>query len=146
VSDGVRFRERSGTVIEMGVSGRSHVAPAAMSSVRFWLRAEGLAAFAAGLVLFHGAGGDWLWLVPLLFVPDLSMVGYAFGPGIGSHVYNAVHNWALGVLVLGAGVWLPSMPLAIAGSILIAHVGLDRALGFGLKHPTGFRDTHLLRA
>jgi hypothetical protein len=26
-----------------------------------------------------------------------------------------------------------------------AHIGVDRALGFGLKLPTGVRDTHLGR-
>jgi hypothetical protein len=27
--------------------------------------------------------------------------------------------------------------------IWIAHIGLDRMLGFGLKYPTRFNDTHL---
>ena len=29
------------------------------------------------------------------------------------------------------------------GLIWIAHIGLDRMLGFGVKYPTGFKDTHL---
>ncbi|HYM69330.1 MAG TPA: DUF4260 family protein [bacterium] len=29
--------------------------------------------------------------------------------------------------------------------ILTAHIGIDRLLGFGLKYPTGFKDTHLQR-
>jgi hypothetical protein len=29
--------------------------------------------------------------------------------------------------------------------VLLAHVGMDRALGYGLKLPTDFRDTHLGR-
>ena len=29
--------------------------------------------------------------------------------------------------------------------IWIAHIGLDRALGYGLKYATGFGDTHLGR-
>ena len=33
--------------------------------------------------------------------------------------------------------------LALAGAVLVAHVGLDRALGYGLKHASGVADTHL---
>ena len=36
-------------------------------------------------------------------------------------------------------------PVAILGAILIAHVGMDRAVGYGLKLPTSFHDTHLGR-
>jgi hypothetical protein len=33
----------------------------------------------------------------------------------------------------------------IAGAVLVAHVGMDRAVGYGLKYPTHFKDTHLQR-
>ncbi len=56
--------------------------------------------FALGAALYAGAGGELLLLIPLLFVPDLSM---------------------------------------------LAHIGMDRALGYGLKYPTSFQDTHLGR-
>ena len=29
--------------------------------------------------------------------------------------------------------------------IWLAHIGVDRLLGYGLKYPTGFKDTHLQR-
>jgi len=29
--------------------------------------------------------------------------------------------------------------------IWLAHIGFDRMLGFGLKYPTRFADTHLAR-
>jgi hypothetical protein len=29
--------------------------------------------------------------------------------------------------------------------IWLAHIGADRFLGYGLKYPTGFKDTHLQR-
>lgn len=73
------------------------------------------------------------------------MVGYLHSPKTGALTYNLVHNWATGLIVLGAGLWLVSFPLAVAGSILIAHVGMDRALGYGLKLQTAFQDTHLGR-
>jgi len=131
---------------EISLRPRAFGMTAATSSVRLFLHVEGLAAFIAGVALFGWAGGQWLWLVPLMFVPDLSMIGYASGPHVGSHVYNLVHNWALGLAVLGAGFWLVSTPLVLAGAVLVAHVGFDRALGYGLKYPTSFRDTHVSRA
>lgn len=115
-------------------------------TVRPWLHLEGAAALVAGVLIYLRLGGDWLWLVPLLLVPDVSMVGYLAGPGVGSVTYNLVHNWAAGLAVLGVGLSLDAAPLAIVGAILIAHVGMDRLAGYGLKHPTGFKDTHLQRA
>src|SRR5262245_22801161 len=114
-------------------------------AVRSWLRLEGLAAFAAGLGLFGASGGYWLFVIPLLLLPDLSAVGYLAGPRIGSMAYNVAHNWVPGIAVLALGIWLSSPALLIAASILIAHVGMDRAAGYGLKLPSSFHDTHLGR-
>ncbi len=114
-------------------------------AVRSWLRLEGLAAFGAGLILFGFSGGDWLFLLPLLLLPDLSMVGYLAGPRIGAAGYNLVHNWTLGFVALMLGIWLDSPAVLLLAAVLIAHVGIDRALGYGLKSPQAFRDTHLGR-
>jgi hypothetical protein len=118
----------------------------AARSVRFWLHAEGFAALIAGIAIYGWAGLDWVWLIPLLLLPDLSIVGFVAGPAVGSLVYNAVHNWALALALLGVGLSLTAPALTIAGAILVAHVGLDRLLGYGLKYPTAFRDTHISRA
>jgi len=114
-------------------------------AVRTWLRLEGLAAFGAALALFGASGGNWLLLVPLLLLPDLSAVGFLVGPRVGTFTYNLVHNWAPGIAVLALGAWLVSPPIVLAGSILVAHVGMDRAVGYGLKLPSSFQDTHLGR-
>jgi Domain of unknown function (DUF4260) len=114
-------------------------------SVPTWLRLEGAAALIAGLVAYNRLGGEWLFAVPLLLLPDLSMAGYLAGPRIGSAVYNAAHNWATGLAVFGAGLALGNGALAIVGAILIAHTGGDRLFGYGLKLPTSFQDTHLGR-
>jgi type IV secretory pathway TrbD component len=112
---------------------------------RLWLRAEGLAALAAGVGLYLHLGGQLIWLVPLLLAVDISMVGYGVGPRPGAFVYNLAHNWAAGITVLGAAWWLGSPAVALAGAILVAHTGMDRAAGYGLKYPTAFADTHLGR-
>jgi hypothetical protein len=111
--------------------------------VRSWLRLEGLAAFGAGLVLFGLSGGDWLFIVPLLLLPDLSMLGYLAGPRVGAVTYNLVHNWALGFGVLLIGMWLDSPAVLLVAGLLLAHIGMDRTLGYGLKMPSAFGDTHL---
>jgi Domain of unknown function (DUF4260) len=126
-------------VAEPGVPGMTN------GAVRTWLRLEGLAAFAAGLALFGASGGNWLLVVPLLLLPDISAIGYLSGPRVGAFTYNLIHTWVPGLAVLALGAWLASPLITIAGAVFIAHVGLDRAVGYGLKLPSSFHDTHLGR-
>ena len=120
-------------------------APIPTVSVRAWLRLEGAAVFAAGLVLYGQLGAPWWLVLPLLLLPDVSAVGYLAGPRVGALTYNVVHNWAFGLAVLGAGLAAAVPALAVLGAAAIAHVGMDRAVGYGLKLPTSFQDTHLGR-
>jgi len=113
--------------------------------IRPWLRAEGAATFAAGLAGFLFLGLPWWAFALLLLVPDVSMVGYLRGPRVGAIVYNLVHDLATGVLVAGLGLAIGSVPLAAAGAILVAHSGMDRMAGYGLKLPDAFQHTHLGR-
>jgi Domain of unknown function (DUF4260) len=116
-----------------------------MATVRGWLRLEGAAAFIAGLALYGWLGGPWLAVVPLLLLPDLAAVGYLRGPRLGALTYNVVHNWAAGLILLGIGLAASVTPVAILGAVFIAHVGMDRAVGYGLKLASSFQDTHLGR-
>ena len=109
------------------------------------LRAEQLAISAAGIVLWLINGGPPWLLIPMWLLVDLSMVGYLGGPRLGSITYNAAHNLVLPVVLLGIGIWIGIGWMLLAGAVFITHVGLDRALGYGLKLPTDFRDTHLGR-
>ncbi len=115
------------------------------TQARRWLRLEGLAVLVAGAVAFGQLGGEFLWFLPALLVPDLAIAGYLGGPRIGAFVYNLVHNWAFGLAIAAAGLALGIIPLALAGTILIAHTGMDRAAGYGVKLASGFGDTHLGR-
>jgi len=116
-----------------------------MGGLALLLHAEWLAIFVAGVVIYLEFGGHPLALLPLLLAPDLSMVGYLAGPRIGALTYNLAHNLVVALGVLAVGWFAPVAPLALAGAILFAHVGMDRSLGYGLKLPTDFRDTHLGR-
>jgi hypothetical protein len=109
------------------------------------LRAEGVAILAAGVVIWVANGGPPLLLIPAWLLVDLSMIGYLGGPLLGSWTYNAAHNLVLPLALLGFGWWSGTGWLLLAGGAFLAHIGLDRALGYGLKLPTDFRDTHLGR-
>jgi hypothetical protein len=109
------------------------------------LHLEGLAVLVAALTLYFDAGYGWLALVLLFLAPDLSMLGYLGGPRVGALAYDVVHTYALPVALALVGV-LGEVGLATQlGLIWLAHIGLDRLLGYGLKYPTGFKDTHLQR-
>ena len=110
---------------------------------RTWLRLEGLAALVAGIVGYRALGGDVLWLIPGLLAVDLSMVGYLAGSHPGAITYNVAHNWFTALVVLGAGLATGLAWLALAGCVLVAHVGVDRLAGYGLKYAPAFGDTHL---
>jgi hypothetical protein len=113
--------------------------------IRPWLRAEGAATFAAGLAGFLFLGLPWWAFLLLLLVPDVSAIGYLRGPRVGAIVYNLVHDLATGVAIAGLGLAIGSVPLAAAGAILVAHSGMDRMAGYGLKFPDAFKHTHLGR-
>ena len=114
-------------------------------AIRFILRAEAVAVFATGCLIYAANGGQLLLLLPALIAPDLSMVGYLGGPRLGAIAYNTVHNLVLALALIGLGWWLSVGWLLLAGAVVLAHVGMDRTLGYGLKLPSDFRETHLGR-
>lgn len=120
-------------------------APTIHPTVRTWLRVEGFAAFLTGLAIYGINGGPWLFVIPFLLVPDVSMVGYLRDARLGAFTYNLVHNWAIGLATLGLGAWTGLDWVLLVGAILVAHVGIDRVAGYGLKLPSAFQDTHLGR-
>ncbi len=111
--------------------------------VRLLLRLEGFAAFAAALAVYWR--NDFSWLASALFflAPDLAMLAYLAGPRAGALGYNFAHTYVLPLTLALFGLF-GSVPFAAAGGLIwIAHIGFDRALGYGLKYPTAFGDTHL---
>lgn len=116
-----------------------------MAPVNLLLKLEWLAVLGAALVAYGLSGFSWLMFLILILAPDLSMLGYLAGPGVGAVVYNAVHTLVAPTVFGLAGWWL-SLPLLTAlALILLAHIAADRALGYGLKYATSFQDTHLGR-
>ena len=107
------------------------------------LRAEGLALGIAATGFYASTDASWWLFAGLVFVPDAAMAGYVLGPRLGAAIYNTAHSTVPAFVLLAMG-WLMESPLAVAAALVwLAHIGFDRALGYGLKLPEGFRHTHL---
>jgi len=109
------------------------------------LHLEGLALLVASIALYLHLDFSLLALALLALAPDVSLAGYLGGPRAGAAIYNAVHTtlWPTALGTIGV---LTEADVAVQLALIwLAHIGADRALGFGLKYPTGARHTHLER-
>ncbi|MCA3080320.1 MAG: DUF4260 domain-containing protein [Rhodocyclaceae bacterium] len=115
----------------------------AEASVRWLLRVEAAVVSLAAIGLYyHGEGSLGLFLA-LILVPDLAILGYLRDARLGAFLYNLTHNYALPLLICCVALTVKSDLAFQISLIWIAHIGIDRMLGFGLKYATGFADTHL---
>jgi Domain of unknown function (DUF4260) len=113
------------------------------TAVTLILRLEAGLALAAALLGYSALSGSWLLFALLFLVPDLTMLGYLRNPGTGVVVYNAGHTYISPAALALAG-FIAGAPLAEQFALIwAAHIALDRVLGFGLKYPGRFADTHL---
>lgn len=113
--------------------------------VRTLLRIEGVTLFVGMTVLYGVWGGSWWIYVALFLVPDLSLLAYLAGPKAGAAFYNATHTYMLPLILSFVGFGM-ALPLTLSISMIwMAHIGIDRALGLGLKYDAGFGFTHLGR-
>jgi hypothetical protein len=106
---------------------------------------EGVAVAGAAVAVDVSAGFRWWLFVALVLAPDLSMAGYLAGRRVGAVCYDAAHTELLPVALGAAGVVAGVVVLQETALIWLAHIGVDRALGYGLKYPSAFADTHLQR-
>lgn len=109
------------------------------------LRLEALVTLVLSVLLyryFSFSWGDFAWF---FLVPDLALLGYLHGPVTGAALYNISHSM-LGAITAGILGLLSGSDVLIQGALIwAAHIGFDRALGYGLKYSQGFRYTHLGR-
>jgi len=96
--------------------------------------------------LYARSGASW-WLFAVLWLaPDLSMLGYLISPCRGARLYNAFHTYLLPALLALASFVLHTRSLLLPIALIwMNHIGVDRALGYGLKYAEGFGWTHLGR-
>jgi Domain of unknown function (DUF4260) len=110
---------------------------------RLLLHAEGAFIFALTLWFYRAGHYSW-WLFAALFLtPDLFMLGYVKDAKVGAAAYNLAHTLVAPMLLLLATLVLPSPACLPYALIWMSHIGFDRMLGYGLKYPTFFEDTHL---
>ena len=115
-----------------------------MSLTRILLHLEGAAVLALATAAFFAFGHPWWLFLLLLLAPDLSLLGYLAGPRVGAAAYNAVHTMLGPLVLLGVGWWLgggASMAVAVA-LVWLAHIGMDRMVGYGLKYPDSAKRSH----
>ena len=113
--------------------------------LRTMLRLEGLALFLGMTLLYWVWDGSWWVYAALFLAPDLSFAAYLFGPRFGAMLYNAAHTYMVPMALMTAG-FATAEPLVLSiAMIWLAHIGFDRALGYGLKYASGFGFTHLGR-
>lgn len=113
---------------------------------RVLLRLESLAVGAAAIVAFHHSQESWTLFAVLFLFPDLSMLGYVAGPRVGAVSYNALHWYVFPLVFIAIGTKAGLGHVLSIGLIWVAHIAMDRALGFGLKYSEGFGATHLGKA
>jgi len=112
-------------------------------SPRVWQMIEGGAVAVVTFAAFPLLGLSW-WIPLALFLAwDVSALGYLVNARVGAFFYNLIHNYAGPVLLVGVGLATTSTWLVAVSLAWGFHVGVDRALGYGLKHDDAFQHTHL---
>ena len=107
------------------------------------LRVEGFIVFGGAIAAYAALGGNWWLFALLLLTPDFSMLGALRGPVFGARMYNAAHTYAVPA-VLGTLAWLAGASWLVPFALIwVAHIGMDRAVGYGLKYPGLDHHTHL---
>ena len=71
------------------------------------------------------------------------MAGYLANTSVGAAIYNSVHTETPPILLLCTALARDNKSAAGLALCWLAHIGMDRMLGFGLKYGTGFTHTHL---
>ncbi len=113
-------------------------------SIIIALRLEGGAAFIVATAAYAAlAEGWWLYAITAL-LPDVSAAGYLAGPRVGARAYNIAHSYVT-PFFFGLIAWLSAPALLPVAAVWVAHIGIDRLLGYGLKSEQGFKFTHLGR-
>lgn len=109
------------------------------------LRLEGAAVAIAAVVVYFDHGYAWWLFLAVILAPDLSMIGFVLGPAPGSATYNCAHTYVGPVILAAVGLAADATAPTELALIWLAHIGVDHMLGYGLKYPSAFKDTHLQR-
>lgn len=109
------------------------------------LNLEGLTLTLTAIAFYVYLHGSGLLFAVLLFAPDLAMLGYLINTRVGSYAYNVVHTYPTPLIMLALSLALNAETGVLIALIWLTHISMDRVVGYGLKYPTAFKDTHLQR-
>lgn len=110
---------------------------------RTLLRLEAVLVAIAASIAYARLGASWWLFAALFFVPDLSMLGYLAGRRAGAMLYNTGHWYGWGFACIAGGVFGLAPQVLAVGLIWATHIGVDRALGYGLKYADAFGFSHM---
>jgi len=113
--------------------------------VKWVLRIEGLAIFILSIYGYSYQEFSWLTFFIFFLVPDISFLGYLVNSKVGAISYNFAHSLIGAAICFGLSIFYMNDMLSTISTIWFAHIGFDRALGYGLKYTKGFGYTHLGR-
>ncbi len=130
-------------MITVSIATDTATASTAWSAPKLLLHLEGLTVLATAVTLYAQGHHSWWLFAALILAPDLAMLGYLVNPRIGAISYNLFHNYVVILLFLGLGYFSGSSWLLAIGLIWLAHAGMDRFAGYGLKYSDRFKHTHL---
>ncbi len=110
------------------------------------LRLEGLGLLLLSLLIYKLVYEfPWSWLALGLLAPDLGALGYLVGKRAGAWCYNLTHTTVFPLALILFFWWAAAPAWQAMPIIWLTHIGMDRALGYGLKTGTDFKETHLGR-
>ena len=110
---------------------------------RTLLQVEGACMLGSTIWAYSRFGLSWWTFAGLLLVPDLGMVGYLATTSAGAVIYNAMHTETPPLLLLCTGLAQRNNNVTCLALVWLAHIGMDRMFGFGLKYRGSFGHTHL---
>ncbi|MBE5102241.1 DUF4260 domain-containing protein [Priestia aryabhattai] len=94
-------------------------------------------------IYFYHFHFSLFWFLVLLLSPDISTLGYIINSKVGTIIYNLFHTYFSSITCTLLGILVDTkLPIAI-GLIWIIHIGMDRVIGYGLKHKDSMKETHL---
>lgn len=107
------------------------------------LRLESGTVLLLALAIYWHQSFSWALFWSTVLLPDLALFVYLVNGGVGARMYNVTHAKLLPCALAVIAVATESSLLISLALIWFAHIGVDRLLGYGLKYPASFKDTHL---
>lgn len=127
------------------MQGLANAPGAVTGNLRWLLRLEGLALLGFAVLFYHLINKGWSHFFTWFLLPDVALLAYLVNARVGAWAYNLTHATVLPWALIASSLLLEHYWLYPYGVVWLAHIGFDRALGYGLKYPQGFVWTHLGR-